>query len=397
MIKVISNGKLNINYMTFVSMLFFLGFVLNEVFGDLVGLNNIPKAVLLMFMVSSCLLLLRKGMRIPVSFFLLLVTNLVWWFFSTFWTPGYTGQISTLAQNILLGFCVYIFFNYYKDFDLLYRAMFFAGIILALYSISVYGIGGFISALQAEERMGYGITNANTYGRVFAYSIVAGLYFALYKNKWWYGLGCILLLLFALSSGSKKSILIIIIGATVLMFFRYGLKYALRFLFGMVAAGAILYFVMQLPIFETAFNRFSLFLSGEQDYSDRVRSSMISVGWDLFCEKPIIGWGLNAYSVVSSFNVYSHNNYIEMLVNFGFVGFVLFYSIYVYILRGLRYSLKLKYSQYVMMFTIIVAILITDYGIVSYALKWSWIIIGVAASMKTNGNKALWMERNQIC
>lgn len=382
--KSINRRKNKNRHLFLLSILFFLGFMANEVVGDVVGLNAISKVLLLAFMLMSALMVLQRGIRIPSTLILLLSVNLFWWFLTVFWTPGHTALISTLAQNLLLCFCVYIFFYYYKDYDLLYQAMYFAGILLMLYSISVYGISGFFSALQANERMGYGVTNANTFGRVFAYSILAGLYFVLYKKKWWYGLGCLLFLIFALSSGSKKSILIILIGATVLLFYRYGARYTFRFLLGMIVVFAVMYFVIRLPIFKTAYNRFSLFMSGQQDYSDSVRSRMISVGWDMIRQKPFFGWGLNAYAAVSGFNVYSHNNYIEMLVNFGLLGFSLYYYMYVHILMKLIRHLKPAFPQHVMMFTIIIVILITDYGIVSYALKWSWIIIGAAASMRNS-------------
>ncbi|MBO7232994.1 MAG: O-antigen ligase family protein, partial [Bacteroidales bacterium] len=48
-----------------------------------------------------------------------------------------------------------------------------------------------------------------------------------------------------------------------------------------------------------------------------------------FLHKPFFGYGANNYSEeiepIIGVAVYSHNNFIEMLVNVGFVGFCIFY------------------------------------------------------------------------
>ena len=45
----------------------------------------------------------------------------------------------------------------------------------------------------------------------------------------------------------------------------------------------------------------------------------------MFLEKPVFGWGLRAFTNVSPFATYSHNNYIEVLVTWGIVGFIWYY------------------------------------------------------------------------
>ena len=64
------------------------------------------------------------------------------------------------------------------------------------------------------------------------------------------------------------------------------------------------------------------------DSSTLSRVSFIETGWRLFKQKVFIGHGVDNFKYVSGFWVYSHNNFIEILVGLGIVGFVLYYSIY---------------------------------------------------------------------
>ena len=51
-----------------------------------------------------------------------------------------------------------------------------------------------------------------------------------------------------------------------------------------------------------------------------------------FSEKPITGWGLDAFAnVIFNGGYYCHNNYYEILVSGGFVGAFIFYSKYLYL------------------------------------------------------------------
>ena len=371
------------------SVAFFLGLVLNDTIGDVPGLNMISKGLILVFMVLSAFLVIAKNVHIPLIFSMLLVTNLVWWMCSCLWSPGSTAFVSTLAQNILLCFLTFLFFVHHKNYDILFYAMFFSGIALAVYSIAVFGIEGFMETLKADERIGEGITNANTFGKVFSYGIVSGFYLIFFKRQWLCSIGCVLFLLFALSSGSKKSILIILIGAAVLLFFKYGFKYPIRMILGAAAVLVILYGTLQLPLFSVANERFFGFIGGEQDYGDRLREQMIERGIEMFLQKPITGWGIIAFQIVSGFHNYSHNNYIELLANYGMIGFGLFYSLYGYSVFGglVKKACRDKIPVVVAMITIIISVLITDWGIVSYGIKWNWMVIGVAAAMAYGLNK----------
>ena len=366
------------------SVLLFLSLVLNDSLGDVGNLKFLSKGAILLFMVCAAALLLVRNIRLPLVFPILLVLNLLWWVLSCFWAPGDVSFVSTLAQNVLFCFFAFCFFVQSKNYDLIFWAMFASGFLLILYSVGVYGVSGFLEALQEEERIGTEFTNANTYGKAFSYAVVAGLYLALYKKKWLCLAGSLLFLFFALSSGSKKAILIILIGSALLFFFRFGLKKPVQLILWSAIILLTLYFVIRLPIFSVAYERFTVFLSGEKNVTDRLRADMIAKGLAMFREKPVVGWGMTAFAEVSGFASYAHNNFVELLANYGVVGFGLFYSLYLYILAKFRLIFKTATPAHLMMLTVLLAVLITDYGIVSYGIKWNWIVIGTAGAMAVN-------------
>lgn len=383
---------------TVCSVLLFLSLVLNDSLGDVVGLNVLSKGAILLFMVCSAALIVLRNIRLPLAFPALLVLNLLWWLLSCFWAPGSTAFISTLAQNVLFAFFVFCFFIQSKNYDLLFWAMFFSGFLLILYSVSVYGMDGFMEALQEGERIGTEFTNANTYGKAFSYGVVAGVYLALYKKKWLCLAGCLVFLFFALSSGSRKAILIILIGTCLLLVFRFGRKHLPQLILWSVIAIGILFFVLRLPVFEATYERFVMMLEGSnKDYSTVNRNKMIDTALELFRQKPLFGWGMTAFAEISGFDTYSHNNFVELLANYGLIGFGLFYSLYAYVIVKFRHLFRYRTPAYLMMFTVLLAVLITDYGIVSYGIKWNWMVIGTAGAMAVNLVHDYKKETSETC
>jgi O-antigen ligase len=114
-------------------------------------------------------------------------------------------------------------------------------------------------------------------------------------------------------------------------------------------------------------------LRGEDGgYSMTERTMMIAYGFDFIMEKPWLGNGFNAFSTlfgnITGWYTYSHNNFIELLVNTGIVGLIIYYSLTFYIIKGLwKPALKDRdaLSQILFLYTIITMVL--DYAMVSYS------------------------------
>ena len=106
------------------------------------------------------------------------------------------------------------------------------------------------------------------------------------------------------------------------------------------------------------------------DAREDSRLDLIRLGFSFWSHSPIWGYGENGYIVLArnhGFNFYSHNNYIELLTNFGLIGFIWYYG---YLLRSffpvLKYSIREKDSFTSLIVAIIVGLFALDLGTVSY-------------------------------
>ena len=93
---------------------------------------------------------------------------------------------------------------------------------------------------------------------------------------------------------------------------------------------------------------------------------MIHDAINLWADSPIIGNGLAAFEQI--YGHYSHNNMTELLASFGIVGFVLYYSLYIYLFIEVKSIKELKIK---IMFTLFLILFIFfDQSIVSYTGKF---------------------------
>lgn len=101
---------------------------------------------------------------------------------------------------------------------------------------------------------------------------------------------------------------------------------------------------------------------GDGDASTNERVALAKGGAQLFSEYPILGVGLNNFRVF--FGKYAHNNFIEVAVNTGIIGFFLFYAIYFHLLKSV-FQVRDKILKRLLISAIII-ILINDFSTVSY-------------------------------
>src|SRR5699024_5557929 len=80
----------------------------------------------------------------------------------------------------------------------------------------------------------------------------------------------------------------------------------------------------ELGLFNRITNIFDFFRGQDiQEQSVYIRSRMIEIGIGLFKQRPFFGWGLDQFKYLSGYGVYSHSNYVEVLVSLGGVGLLL--------------------------------------------------------------------------
>jgi O-antigen ligase len=123
--------------------------------------------------------------------------------------------------------------------------------------------------------------------------------------------------------------------------------------------------------FERIVGRFTAFTdtleSGSKFGSTGLRRRFIELGLEVYQDKPFLGYGLNNFRFLTEIGYYSHNNFIELLVGVGLIGFSLFYYIYYY-LYTLIYKMPKSDLKTLTMFFITI-LLVMDMAIVSYDSK----------------------------
>ena len=112
-------------------------------------------------------------------------------------------------------------------------------------------------------------------------------------------------------------------------------------------------------------------LGGELDGSTAERIGLVEKGMGWFYERPWFGYGLNGFYIKHAqefnYSYYAHNNFVEMLVDLGIVGFAIYYSLYAYIfIKGIKALKKYRDRHAKFFFALFVGSLISEYARVVY-------------------------------
>lgn len=224
-----------------------------------------------------------------------------------------------------------------KDLEKIYNyfilaGLFFIVVLLILFPISSFG----------KERIGGGAYNANDIGLKLCISLIINLYFIFIKKyrNILYIIPIPIFYTFVLFTGSRKAFVFAVL--PLLLYFILNSNKKIKLIITLPIILILSYFafefLMTVPIFYNILGkRIETFLnmlngSGKVDGSSLERYHMIKIGQRLWDDKPWFGYGMGGYSVLSGFNTYSHNNYIEVLVSNGLFGFFAYYSFYIYLL-----------------------------------------------------------------
>ncbi len=137
------------------------------------------------------------------------------------------------------------------------------------------------------------------------------------------------------------------------------------------------------------------------DASLLTRLSLIERAKNAFQERPLTGWGLDSFSNVFNYGgYYAHNNFLEILVSGGWIGFIIYYLKYVYVMASLwscrKYTGK-KNGTILVLLSLAFGLIILEYWQVTYytrkfMLVWIMLLI-YPQSIK---RAAKLREKNQI-
>jgi O-antigen ligase len=343
-------------------------------------LNAISEIVFVLYAFFTILYVIQRN-RLSLGNCVLLVGSfLLICVLSIFWASDKTVALSksfTIFKLFVLFLLTYNLFNK-NDVEIFPLSVVVAGYALVIYSFYIYGFTNIVKAILAGERLGSEISQTNTFGMYSAIATIGCLYFAIGKNRKIFYILSILPFFLILASGSRKAILMIPLGVFLLIVFKYGIR--LKFVFYAVIMLFVFFLILQLPFLDFIKSRlismFNIFVGDQVDSSTQTRLDMIIFGLREFSKKPFLGYGIDNFRVLYGelyASAYAHNNFIELLVDVGLLGFVIYYSIYLYlILKLLPNAWKVKNIS-VFLFIMLCTMLIMDIGVVSYYSKFIYI------------------------
>ncbi len=282
-------------------------------------------------------------------------------------------------------------------------------IILVVRIINAYGgIGQMLNYATSggEKRVGE-LANENTIGIFMANAVLCCFSFIFYSKGLFKKIALsILMVVFItmlLLTGSKKAIIFIVVGSLIYLFCFTRKQNVSKKIFIvmliLILVLAIIYAVSNLAAFGTIKSRLEQlveFLTGEGEASqtDQNRINMISGGMSAFLESPIFGNG-TGYSYVL-FGTYSHNNFVEILMNYGIVGFSIYYLHYLFLIPKLWKMAKNKDIYAIYFLTYIILQILLSIGWVNYYDRMAQLVTAAAwGYVSINSTKGEQNETNQ--
>lgn len=228
--------------------------------------------------------------------------------------------------------------------------------------------------------------NPNTVGHMFSVATIISLYLFLKNRNWSFLIPFSFFFVFALFSGSRKIFILLGVGCVLLVIlnqksFKRAVIAGLVAIFVVVLTGLMIVTVEPLNriIGSRLVNMFSQLGGANVDGSTSIRLEMIIRGLQMFKQKPFFGWGQGAFTDLSGFGTYSHNNYIEMLVAVGLFGTLIYYSLPLSIvIRGIKKFLRFEEKgPFILSTALMAAMLFDQVGRVIFTDEFSHFILAL--------------------
>ena len=329
---------------------------------------------------------LRNRLKVSISiepFHIFTFLFLIYGYMSYLWAIDgeYTiRRMTTVAQTL---FCMYLVYTCYrndKDTGRLLDCVMWAGYFVAMYAIYYYDFATIRAIVQSGGRIDNEFANVNAIGMMAAYALIITFSKIINGHRSVALLFSLPALLMIIASGSRKAFIILLIGFFLVYLLRSmsNSKNAINTITKIVllcgSAIVLVTVIWSMPIFAPITERLSQTLnqftgSGMVDESTLRRAWFIEIGFEQFLKTPLHGIGIGNSLFIIGHDTYLHNNYIEILACGGILGFIAFYSSYMYCAPIIVKSFK-KYNEItVLCSTFLILQLVMDFMQVSYFSK----------------------------
>lgn len=288
----------------------------------------------------------------------------------------------TIIEILICTSVFYVFYSEKLDVEKLIKAVMTAGFIVSIYNLYTVGFSNVMKIINNATQLTDTFDNRNSIAMLAAISIVFSFYFISKDGFRVWNILDVIALLNVAAAGSKKGIIILILGTAVFYIERSletkKMSTVLKILIGLVILYYVFKLLANLSVFSGVLKRFdtmfdTLLGNNSANYSTHIRLEYIKKGWELFKSKPIFGYGMGnahifAYRYFGTDN-YLHNNYIELLVNGGLLGTIIYYSLFFQPLRSLSKSRAFRNDKRAIVVTLLVILLFIDFASVTYYSK----------------------------
>ena len=325
------------------------------------------------------------------------VPSVFWWYlaFALFawalvlWSeyPGISvGSVVRFSQILAILFCMSQSYATKDGFNRCLKLICWAGGVCAFYIFIRTPVSEWLRGSLGQTATK---SNVNVIGMIMVVCAIFSLYQAYYLAKRSYYILVFVETALIVFTSSRKSILTIVFALIMMACIRsIDYKIFFRMLVAVGVAIIILYLIMNVDeLYRSVGRRFESMWNhlqnNEGDNSMYARNMFISYAKQYFLEKPIIGSGAATFSSKFGFDTgfyaYAHNNYYEILVGGGLVGFSIYYSFYAYLFIKLM-NIGFKFGDLTAkaMLTMLVSIMICEYGIVLYYSIYALIFLCAA-------------------
>lgn len=378
-----------------------LGIIL-FLFGTIVFENGslIMKIMKIFIVGLAVIVTYRRCYILKNTYILWLVLYSMYACMTTFWAID-TKTAETMSQTIILNLlCLWAYAQFVNKKDqyikLSCRLMTVLPIIAFAVVVAEHGADALVG-LRTLEGEQTSLHNAIGKDAAFAICLIIALREKNENYKWKTKLLIALNLVIVALSGSRKAIiyLVIPIFAFLILRSRNPAKFV-RNIFLTIFAVIIMYVAfMKIPVLynmvgESLQTMIVGLRGGETDASTGARVRLVRWGMEVFRERPFFGHGLENYKILHLYRFgqmyIADNNYIELLVDQGIVGLILYYAFHVWLINKFIKTIKKNRNNrfLIMLFGMEMAIIVCDYGVVSYRSVYLQIIICIMSMTLEN-------------
>ena len=311
----------------------------------------------------------------------------LFFFCSCLWAWNLGEALSKSITLLEISICMTLLYMCFSNIEngerMLAKIIIFAGYAEWIFLVFYYGLG---TIMNSSIRLSGDVGNANYIGMLMAMSIITTVYFILFEEFKVYYIFSVVNIYFLAISQSRTALIGTVVGVFILLILkcleqRHFLNIILNatLYFGVFILAV--YFLSKASMFEemndrihnliVAFTGQGTMLNGERSVS--IRETMIEAGIEQFKSNPILGIGIgngfNISLIAVGRNTYLHNNFIEILVDVGIVGFALYYSFYFSLIKNIARNYRYRTKMCYLVVALMASQLLMDYGSVSYYMK----------------------------